>query len=118
MPLNPEFKSLVISALRGGKYPQGNCWLQKDNKFCCLGVIAELAKIEKRRRNRNEDEGYVDDVIEYKIPNKTGSNWTAGEIPKSLCGLNHDQCNTLANMNDADKSFEEIAEFLEQNQEY
>lgn len=33
------------AALRSGKYKQGKGWLYKDDKYCCLGVYADLNDI-------------------------------------------------------------------------
>lgn len=42
--MNPEIKEQWISALRSGDYVQGTGWLRSaDNKYCCLGVLCELA---------------------------------------------------------------------------
>jgi len=38
-----EVKKLWIEALRSGKYEQGRGALNKDGKFCCLGVLCDLA---------------------------------------------------------------------------
>ena len=31
-----------VEALTGGEYVQGNTFLEKDGRFCCLGVYADL----------------------------------------------------------------------------
>ncbi len=31
-----------VEALRSGKYQQGRQYLNKDGKFCCLGVLCEI----------------------------------------------------------------------------
>lgn len=41
--MNPEIKALWIAALRSGEYEQGVAALNSENKFCCLGVLCELA---------------------------------------------------------------------------
>ena len=44
--MNPEVKTRWIEALNSGLYPQGVGWLNKEGKFCCLGVLWELAEKE------------------------------------------------------------------------
>lgn len=39
-----EVKQLWVDALRSGKYVQGRDFLNKDNKFCCLGVLCDIVK--------------------------------------------------------------------------
>src|SRR5438093_9628733 len=41
--MNPEVKDLWISALESGQYDQGSGALHVDDKFCCLGVLCDLA---------------------------------------------------------------------------
>jgi hypothetical protein len=41
--MKPEVKAQWIAALRNGEYQQGQMSLSKDGKFCCLGVLCDLA---------------------------------------------------------------------------
>lgn len=41
--MNPEVKARWVAALRSGEYKQGKNALQRDGKFCCLGVLCEIA---------------------------------------------------------------------------
>src|SRR5689334_11788613 len=41
--MNKEVKDQWVAALRSGEYEQGKGTLQEDGKFCCLGVLCELA---------------------------------------------------------------------------
>ena len=43
MPMNPERKAEWLTALRSGEYEQGTGYLNRDGKFCCLGVATDLA---------------------------------------------------------------------------
>jgi len=41
--MNQEYKQEWLAALRGGEYDQGKFKLKnKDNTFCCLGVLCDL----------------------------------------------------------------------------
>lgn len=42
--LDPQIKAKWLEALRSGKYEQGEGRLNKDNQFCCLGVLCDLIK--------------------------------------------------------------------------
>lgn len=44
--LDPKLKAEWVAALRSGKYEQGTSFLNRDNKFCCLGVLCDLIKDE------------------------------------------------------------------------
>jgi len=41
--MKPEIKAAWVAALRSGEYEQGDGNLQKEGKFCCLGVLCEIA---------------------------------------------------------------------------
>lgn len=41
--MNPEIKAQWVDALRSGEREQGNGALNRDGKFCCLGVLCDLA---------------------------------------------------------------------------
>lgn len=42
--MNPEIKAQWLSALRSGEYEQGRGQLKNDGKYCCLGVLCDLAE--------------------------------------------------------------------------
>jgi hypothetical protein len=43
--VNPEIRQQWVSALRSGDYAQGrNALRSGDDKFCCLGVLCDLAE--------------------------------------------------------------------------
>lgn len=97
-----------IKALRSGKYKQGTGKLRLFGCYCCLGVLAEI-------------KGSLD------------HNGMFMHNPNSLIGVSEDGCtvyhylpmgepngigltqNTLMEMNDRGKSFDEIADFIEAN---
>lgn len=41
--MNREIRDRWIAALRSGKYQQGKYSLRRDERYCCLGVLCELA---------------------------------------------------------------------------
>lgn len=42
--MKPEIKKQWVEALRSGEYIQGTNRLQSGGKFCCLGVLCDLAE--------------------------------------------------------------------------
>lgn len=42
--MNPEVKEQWLRALRSGEYEQGRRYLNNNGKFCCLGVLCDLAE--------------------------------------------------------------------------
>lgn len=112
--MNPEIKQKWLSELRSGKYEQAFYMLCKisDGKraYCANGLLCHIA----------EQHG----VVKAKaVPiNEMWVVWFDGHIsypPPSVlrwAGLNDDYVNNIAAFNDFyRKSFEEIADFVEEN---
>ena len=74
-----------VAALRSGKYEQGQNVLCDGSRFCCLGVLADLADVpqvdvSERIRERYE---YDDDPI-YKFEVGSGFDYSSTAIPAPL----------------------------------
>jgi hypothetical protein len=41
--MNADVKKLWINALRSGEYKQGKHYLREEDRFCCLGVLCDIA---------------------------------------------------------------------------
>lgn len=111
--MNPEIKAQWIAALRSGEYEQGIGALHCEGKFCCLGVLCDVAvragqKLQVTRRAS---------WVEYD-----GSGIF---LPRSVidwAGLNDDDPSItdaqgddswLSAQNDKERTFEEIADLIE-----
>lgn len=44
--MRDDIKAKWVAALRSGDYEQGRNYLQSEGKFCCLGVLCEVAVAE------------------------------------------------------------------------
>lgn len=55
------------AALKSGKYKQGHKTMRKDDVFCCLGVITDIAEIEPKYKTGAYpwDAGIVASLIDY-----------------------------------------------------
>lgn len=111
--MTPEqFRADWITALRSGKYQQTKHVLQDNEGYCCLGVACALydCHVEslESRKAVYSFQGITKNC--YAIDGEK-------EFPSlkvvDAIGLTHDNLTTLAIMNDAGKSFEEIADRLE-----
>jgi hypothetical protein len=109
-----------VEALRSGKYKQGKAYLRKGDKYCCLGVACELA-IESGVK-----------VLVDKIDNNTHYyNNKTKKLPREVTdwlGLKTDigefdrteqyvYNNSLTNLNDNGKTFNDIADIIESEPE-
>lgn len=104
--LPEEFKQNWVAALRSGKYKQGKQRLynQQTDTYCCLGVAAHMCE--------SLPSIFYNNAI---IPSTSNQNST-GEILKIPVELSDDEFlqRCLWTMNDEqEKSFEEIADYIE-----
>ncbi len=98
--MKKELKERWIAALRSGEYKQGNSYLRHDNNYCCLGVLCDIEGVPF-----SDNQGYCfnsGDVRTAFLPNNFLSDYN----------LPYNYAKRLAAMNDAGKSFEEIADFI------
>ena len=101
-----DLKQQWIEALRSGNYLQGKNWLADDMGtnvyYCCLGVLCEIAELDK----------YIEgSVVYYDGRDQTPPQWLTFDV-----GLTQVQVSSLVYMNDDEnKTFEEIADWIEEN---
>ena len=108
--LPKEFGERFLTALRSGEYKQGKTQLCDETGYCCLGVACAM-------------EGHTSFADEQWIG---GRSTTLGlmdypkTIPEQLVGIGSDNtlAFNLASMNDRDKTFPEIAGWIEANVEF
>lgn len=109
--MDAQLKQKWLEALRGGQYEQGfgELCAQTTNglEYCCLGVLAEVAGIERSNLFNNDHLSRIgrDDLLgpwgTYFISNDPTTHATLQQ--------------KLAGMNDADQSFAQIADWIEAN---
>jgi len=114
MKTNKTGKALLIDwveALRSGKFVQGKAKLRKvDNRktnsvrHCCLGVLREIVGDNAIRSVAKSD------MLTQKFFEKHGLLHTSKNHRKNQPMFDQ---NTLANMNDSGKTFEQIAKRIE-----
>lgn len=102
--MDKKLKTRWVKALRGGNYKQGKRALHVGDKFCCLGVLADIQHC-KWKENKPFIKG-----------KKAGS--TAFLFPKFAGGLPRTIQSYLALMNDDGGfykacSFKQIANYIE-----
>ena len=106
--MTPELKQKWIEALRSGKYKQGRTVLRNlEDQFCCLGVLCDVAGLKWQR----SDVWSVDDmrsVLSVKQLDEFGLD----QYQMDKLVIMNDGGNTI---NDPPKSFEEIANWIEEN---
>lgn len=103
--MNAKIKELWLKALRSGDYKQARNYLQRGERFCCLGVLCDLhAKAGLGRWNDDLYDG------EDKVLPRAIQDWAGlGEAEPTAEGK------TLSGLNDDGASFEQIADIIERN---
>lgn len=121
--MKKEIADLWVKELRSGKWEQGTRYLCKDQKYCCLGVLCEIALREgvdilKKAKNVDDELYYVygkDRAISI-LPGEV-MNWAEiATFVGNYTGSYTDEL-SLTEQNDSGKTFEEIAEVIEKNYE-
>lgn len=100
-----ELRDKWCEALESGNYKQGTKRLRKDGKYCCLGVLCDVAGL-----------GWVNIDDEYFATyGECVDNVRVGDFVKIL-GLNNAEESRLIKLNDIlSYNFKQISEFIKEN---
>lgn len=124
--MKPEIAKIWVEALRSGEYEQCTSVLRStDNKFCCLGVLCELA-VKEGVIGPPE----INNQTSYYIYDKVNNGGSVTYLKRGIyppyevtywAGLHNrygEYCNTsLAEHNDNGMTFDQIADIIEANVE-
>jgi hypothetical protein len=115
MAMKRELFNKWISALRSGNYEQGTGFLCRNDKFCCLGVLLDVAK-EPYETNMSGLRFYFGEI---KAVGALSDSAVKKYGFKTDCGGSYIEGGTsLVNLNDTiRKPFDKIADILENNPE-
>lgn len=112
--MNPVIKEQWTTALRSGKFEQGRGALNSGGKFCCLGVLCELAVaegvVERVEFGESFRYGADNEAFSYTYLPHEVVVWSGVEYTGRMKGCP----DSLATINDRGASFEEIADTIEQ----
>ena len=107
--MNKEIKDKWVKALRSGEYKQGRLYLQRDNLFCCLGVLCKVLDVPN----------FVSDYRSNAITFNFGNEYSRVVLPVTFrqnIELPAIEAGNLVNMNDRlGKDFSQIADYIEAN---
>ena len=97
--MKKSIKKLWLKALRSGGYEQGKGQLRNDNKYCCLGVLADVQGFRWKRRQQHFLDGGDAMLLQ----------------PECLAGMDDKTQHFLASLNDRGWKFKTIANWIEKN---
>lgn len=112
--MNTDIKTEWIAALRSGKYKQGRGKLRVDDKFCCLGVLCDLYDNKNWFDTKEIHIFGQGSIYSYSLDNTVNRNFLPYHVQKGL-QLKYEDTVELAQMNDDGKTFDEIADHIEEN---
>lgn len=110
--MDSTLKAKWLEALRSGKYKQGNGYLRKGDEYCCLGVLAEVAGADCRKRS------IIEDLYTYNFLSLGGNDGAVALLDpdyQEKIGLSVDASGRAICMNDKGESFDKIADYLEEH---
>jgi hypothetical protein len=123
--MKEDIKNIWVEELRSGKYEQNRGALRnngRDREFCCLGVLCDIhAKLTKTAkwefvpeegmnwyRLNDTSIGRDDGVLPYFVKEWADMKSPTGDISETEC---------LSAYNDSGKTFNELADIIEENWE-
>lgn len=102
--MNEEVKQVWLEALESGRYEQGQAELRQRNRYCCLGVLCDIAK-EHGIGDWADDNAFqcsLDDSDYSYLP----------DAVETWAGLDRSYQIELSVRNDAGQSFMKIADVV------
>lgn len=111
--MNKEIKDKWVAALRSGNYIQGHGTLSKNNLYCCLGVLCDLAV--KEGICKIQPNGLGGESIQYDnnrsfLPDSVMKWAELDDYSPSINGVD------LSNINDSGShTFNDIADLIEKH---
>lgn len=116
--MKPEIKAKWAKALRSGEYSQGRLSLRSSEGFCCLGVLCDLHSQETgvpfnidynyRWNYRGERKILPEEVMDW-----AGLKSNNPKLSRPYLTPAGRHAESLAEMNDNQATFEEIADVIE-----
>lgn len=126
--MKTEIKKLWVDALKSGEYKQATGCLKNTKGYCCLGVLTDLYHKETGIgfwREMNGQSFFYPHAIAgseaTRLPFSV-CEWAGidpsnqgryGALPTSVSSPTGFSCNSLADLNDHDTPFEQIADVIE-----
>lgn len=115
--MNKDVKAKWLEALRSGEYEQGRSYLRSDdNKFCCLGVLCEIAvqdgvidEASLSKYGTYRYDGWYESALPEKVQDWSGVDSTLGRFADAAGSRD----GALAFINDDGATFDEIADIIE-----
>jgi hypothetical protein len=111
--VNAEIKARWVAALRSGEYDQGTGQLRGYGRFCCWGVLCDLARSEGIG-TWNSDGFDTAGGVFFSWPPDSVCKWAGVDVMKVMNPVPiADNLLPLSKHNDTGRTFAEIADAIE-----
>ncbi len=111
----------LVEALRSGRYEQGRKYLRQGDRYCCLGVAANIAESKDPwvREGAVHSMGDSTQMLPERIRDEYGMYSYDGlrRDDKNIT-INNVNYRDLTHANDDGVSFAKIADYIEKNYQY
>ena len=78
--MNPKIKARWVKALRSGEYEKGRGVLKQDGKYCCLGVLCEIAVAD----GVIEERILPDTAVNFGVGPSGSYGWSTTSLPRAV----------------------------------
>lgn len=122
--MNPDIKAEWLKRLRSGDYQKGVGYLNRNNKFCCLGVLCEMAAeadivvaMPHREFVRYQSVAYSPDSADRVLPDAVMEWAGLTECNPGFHNVDVDRygpATAIAGLNDRTTDFVLVAEVIEE----
>lgn len=118
--MKQKIKKLWVDALRSGEYKQGKSVLCSEDKYCCLGVLCELAYNDNIiNKEKGVHASYPNEVCYYDneshlLPASVMKWAGLHDRAVSIRGNNMTTTGSLSGYNDNDWTFDALADLIEE----
>lgn len=106
--MNTEIKQKWLTALRSGEYKQGRGNLHYKDEYCCLGVLCDLHAKETNSEWTNHDDYPYKYFYSTQLLPQQVCEWSGIDISLTV------ERDLICLNDSAGKSFNEIADFIEE----
>lgn len=112
--MDSKLKKKWVEALRSGKYRQTQYTLRDEcNGFCCLGVLADVANLRWKKKPHNGNFSLYKKDYSCVALGEPDPHTSYTPLKENICPFEFQK--DLSSMNDSGHSFEEIADYIEEN---
>lgn len=113
--MRKDISNLWLTSIRSWTHTPGVGFLRSnDDKYCILGVLADLAVVYKKVVRTQDAESYLYDGYRFMLP-PNALLWSGIKNPH---GYSTNIGKSLTDLNDSNKPWTDIADLIEKYSEY